>query len=86
MLETNGIRASGFEVIGYGHGIKAEELALKACRDKSALMLPSALKEENVRKKLDELSSDMMIVVEGHLLILILIYGNVWGQTPSEET
>tara|TARA_Y100000294_G_scaffold102554_1_gene95238 strand:+ start:817 stop:1470 length:654 start_codon:yes stop_codon:yes gene_type:complete len=65
------LRASGFELLDYGHGIKAGNLADRVIEDKidilliSALMLPAALKVKDVREKLNKLNHNVKIVVGG---------------------
>ena len=65
------LRASGFELLDYGHGISADDLVGRVIEDKidilliSALMLPAALKVKNVREKLNKLNYSVKIIVGG---------------------
>lgn len=63
------LRASGFELLDYGAGISAEELATRVLKDGvkilliSTLMLPSALHVKRVRERLN--GAGVKIVVGG---------------------
>ena len=65
------LRASGFELLDYGHGIKADELVSRVKEDGikilliSTLMLRSALQVNYVRKSLNEVCPGIRIVVGG---------------------
>ncbi|MBI4579034.1 MAG: cobalamin B12-binding domain-containing protein, partial [Planctomycetes bacterium] len=65
------LRASGFEILDFGHGVKADHLAQRVVAEGvsilliSALMLPSALKVKDVRYRLQELGADVRMVVGG---------------------
>lgn len=65
------LRASGYELLDYGHGLHADELASRVIRDGvqilliSTLMLPSALKVKLVREQLDAAGVKVHIIVGG---------------------
>ncbi|MBI4319758.1 MAG: cobalamin B12-binding domain-containing protein [Chloroflexi bacterium] len=65
------LRASGFEVLDYGHGVKPDELVDRATGDGveilliSTLMLPSALRVKDVTAGLREAGSGATVVVGG---------------------
>lgn len=65
------LRASGFDLLDYGHGVKADSLVDRAITDGvkilliSTLMLPSALMVRDVRLRLNELGGNVRIVVGG---------------------
>ncbi len=64
------LRASGFELLNYGH-LNVDTLLKRAVEDDvkilliSVLMLPSALRVKEIRKGLDKQGSKMKIVVGG---------------------
>jgi trimethylamine corrinoid protein len=63
------VRAGGYDLLEYGHGITAGEVVKRAQQDNveilllSTLMLCSALHVKEVRKLLDEADSHTKIVV-----------------------
>jgi len=65
------VRASGYELLDFGHGIHADELASRVLQDGievlliSTLMLPSALKVKDLRRKLDAAGAKVHIIVGG---------------------
>jgi len=65
------LRASGYDLIDYGHGIKADDLVRHVVNDGvevlliSILMLNSALRVKNVREKLDDAGKEIKIIVGG---------------------
>jgi methanogenic corrinoid protein MtbC1 len=65
------LRSSGFDLLDYGAGVSAEELADKVKNDDvkilliSVLMLPSAIRIKDVRKKLDRYATGTKIAVGG---------------------
>lgn len=65
------LRASGFELLDYGHGVHVDDLVDRVLRDGvrilliSALMLRSALRVRDVRYRLHKSGSDVRIVVGG---------------------
>ncbi len=65
------LRASGFELLDYGHGITVDDLVERTLEDQiellliSALMLPSAMRVRAVRDKLDDVGAQVKIVVGG---------------------
>jgi methanogenic corrinoid protein MtbC1 len=65
------LRAAGYELADYGHGLSAAEMAQRALREDievlliSTLMLRSALRVSDVRALLEEADSPMRIVVGG---------------------
>jgi methanogenic corrinoid protein MtbC1 len=65
------LRASGFELLDYGHGITAEELVKRVCEDRvevlfiSVLMLASALGVKDLRRMLAERDIHAKIIVGG---------------------
>lgn len=65
------LRASGFELLDYGPGVEATDLAQRSARDGveilliSTLMLPSALRVKAVRAELERLGARPKIVVGG---------------------
>lgn len=65
------LRASGFELLDYGHGLGADRLVAQVMEDGvailflSALMLPSALQVGEVTARLSALGADVKVVVGG---------------------
>ena len=65
------LRANGFKIIDYGHGMTVDNLVQRTKEDKieilmiSTLMLPSALKVKDVRQRLHDEGCDVKIVVCG---------------------
>jgi len=65
------LRAGGFELRDYGHGVTVDELVARVKEDGielllvSALMLPSALRVKALRRRLDEADGRVRIVVGG---------------------
>lgn len=65
------LRASGYEIVDYGHGVSVEELIVKTINDDlailliSTLMLPSALKVRDVVKGLKEQGGKTRVVAGG---------------------
>lgn len=65
------LRASGFELLDYGHGVKVDDLVNRAKNDGikilliSTLMLRSALLVRHVREKLNDSGCNVRIVVGG---------------------
>lgn len=65
------LRASGFDLLDYGHGLSAKDIIKQTLDDKidilliSVLMLSSALKIKDVRTGLNEPGIDLKIVVGG---------------------
>ncbi len=65
------LRASGFNIADYGHGIDTHSLTEKVIENKikflliSTLMLPSALLVKEVRAKLNKANYDVKILVGG---------------------
>lgn len=65
------LRAAGFELLDYGHGVGVDDLVGRVKRDRvrilliSTLMLPSALKVKELREKLNIAGGDVRIVVGG---------------------
>lgn len=65
------LRASGYELMDYGHGVSADELARKAIDNQvevllvSTLMLRSALKVETLKAQLSKKAEDMKVLVGG---------------------
>ncbi len=65
------LRAAGFDLIDYGHGVTPENLCDNAIRDSieilliSTLMLPSALKVRDVRDLFDSRNYKIKILVGG---------------------
>lgn len=65
------LRAAGFDIIDLGSGISVDDIVDETIKQKieilliSTLMLPSALKIKDVRKKLDDSGKDVKIIVGG---------------------
>ncbi len=70
-IVLSALRAGGFDLLDYGHGVKVDDLVARVKNDNikvlliSTLMLPSALKVKNLREKLDSSKTDVRIVVGG---------------------
>lgn len=70
-IVINVLRASGFNIIDYGHGVQVDDLVHKVPNDNieilliSTLMLPSALHIKNLREELDENGIFVKIIVGG---------------------
>jgi len=65
------VRASGFELMDFGHGLSVEDLVMKTLENNieilliSTLMLPSALKVKLVKEKLIEKGANTKIIAGG---------------------
>jgi len=65
------LRAGGFEIMDFGHGLSVDDLVERTLFNKieilliSTLMLPSALQVELVKQKLNAAGSNVKIVVGG---------------------
>ena len=65
------LRAAGFDIVDLGSGISVDDIVDETIKQKieilliSTLMLPSALKIKDVRKKLDDSGKDVKIIVGG---------------------
>ncbi|MBI2865146.1 MAG: cobalamin B12-binding domain-containing protein [Chloroflexi bacterium] len=65
------LRAGGFELLDYGHGVRADSLVDRALGDDvgilliSTLMLPSALRVKEVRSRLSDSKTGIRLVVGG---------------------
>ncbi|MFA6807469.1 MAG: cobalamin-dependent protein [Eubacteriales bacterium] len=65
------VRASGYELIDYGHGLMVDDIVERVVRDKiqimliSTLMLSSALKVKDLKKKLNDLGAPTKVIVGG---------------------
>jgi methanogenic corrinoid protein MtbC1 len=83
------LRASGFELLDYGHGINTDDLADRVIEDKieilliSALMLPAALKVKELREKLNKLNCNVKIVVGG---APFRFDNKLWQEVGSDAT
>ncbi len=65
------LRANGFELLDYGNGVSVEQLVERVMADCievlliSMLMLPSALRVQELKRRLDSLGSDVKLLVGG---------------------
>ena len=65
------LRAGGFDVIDYGHGVSVDQLVERVTRDKviilliSTLMLPAALRTKEVIARIRELQLETKVIVGG---------------------